>query len=64
MAATEWLADFDLSHLSLLTANGLSSSRIILDEFGAEDPDLSRRVEFRVRTMARSEIVRILEEVQ
>lgn len=49
---------------SLLTANGLSSSRLILDQFGVEDPDLSRRVEFRVRTNARSEIVRILEAVQ
>lgn len=49
---------------SLLTANGLSSSRLILDEFGVEDPNLSRRVEFRVRTKARSEIVRILEEVR
>ena len=49
---------------SFLTANGLSSSRLILDEFGVEDPELSRRVEFRVRTKARSEIVRILEEVQ
>ncbi|WP_281973137.1 OmpA family protein [Ruegeria faecimaris] len=49
---------------SLLTANGLSSSRLVLDEFGLEDPSLSRRVEFRVRTKARSEIVKILEEVQ
>ena len=49
---------------TLLTANGLSSSRPIINQFGAEDPDLSRRVEFRVRTKARSEIVKILEEVQ
>ena len=49
---------------SLLTANGLSSSRLIRDSSGVEDPNLSRRVEFRVRTKARSEIVRILEEVQ
>lgn len=49
---------------TLLTANGLSSSRPIINQFGAEDPDLSRRVEFRVRTKARTEIVKILEEVQ
>lgn len=53
----EWLK-------ALLTANGLSSSHLILDENGEEDSELSRRVEFRVRTTARSEIVRILEEVQ
>lgn len=48
----------------LLTANGLSSSHLVLNETGAEDRDRSRRVEFRVRTKARSEIVRILEEVR
>lgn len=44
-----------------LTANGLSSSRLVRSETGQEDPDRSRRVEFRVRTTARTEIVRILE---
>lgn len=48
----------------LLTANGLSSSRPVLGSSGAEDPDRSRRVEFRVRTTARTEIVRILEAAQ
>lgn len=48
----------------LLTANGLSSSRLVLDEQGAENREKSRRVEFRIRTTARTEIVRILEEVQ
>lgn len=48
----------------LLTANGLSSSRLVLAADGTEDQDRSRRVEFRVRTKARSEIVRILETVQ
>lgn len=48
----------------LVTANGLSSSRLVLNDLGNEDRDLSRRVEFRVRTTARTEIVRILEEVQ
>ena len=48
----------------LVTANGLSSSRLVLTESDREDPELSRRVEFRVRTTARTEIVRILEAVQ
>lgn len=47
----------------LVTANGLSSSRPVLTLSGREDEDRSRRVEFRVRTKARTEIVRILEEV-
>lgn len=49
---------------SFLTANGLSSSRLIADDFGVEDAERSRRVEFRVRTTARSEIVRIIEEIR
>lgn len=48
----------------LLTANGLSSSRLIYDADGQEDPVRSRRVEFRVRTIARTEIIRILEQVE
>ena len=48
----------------LLTANGLSSSQLIMDANGEEDRSASRRVEFRVRTRVRSEIVKILEEVQ
>ncbi|MEQ8247668.1 MAG: OmpA family protein [Alphaproteobacteria bacterium] len=48
----------------LLTANGLSSSHLVTNEFGAEDRERSRRVEFRVRTKARTEIVRILEEIE
>jgi outer membrane protein OmpA-like peptidoglycan-associated protein len=49
---------------TLLTANGLSSSRPILDASGSENPERSRRVEFRIRTTVRTEIVRILREVQ
>ena len=45
----------------LLTANGLSSSRLVTTEKGKEDRERSRRVEFRIRTTARTEIVRILE---
>lgn len=46
---------------ALMTANGLSSSRLVLFSDSREDPDRSRRVEFRIRTTARSQIVRILE---
>ena len=45
-----------------ITANGLSSSRLVTDDGGREDEALSRRVEFRVRTNADREIVRILRE--
>ncbi len=44
-----------------LTANGLSSSRPILDATRHEDAERSRRVEFRVRTDAESRIANILE---
>lgn len=44
-----------------LIANGLSSSRPIRSGDGIEDPDRSRRVEFRVRTNAKREIVKILQ---
>jgi outer membrane protein OmpA-like peptidoglycan-associated protein len=47
-----------------VTANGLSSSRLIRDERGREDKVRSRRVEFRVRTDAKQQIVRVLETVQ
>lgn len=48
----------------LLTANGLSSSRPVVGDNGQEDHGRSRRVEFRIRTTARTEIVRILEAAQ
>lgn len=48
----------------LVTANGLSSSQPILDSEGAEAPFLSRRVEFRVRTKVRNEIMKVVREVQ
>jgi outer membrane protein OmpA-like peptidoglycan-associated protein len=44
-----------------VTANGLSSSRLILDDKGGEDVARSRRVEFRVRTDAETRIAKILE---
>ena len=45
----EWLR-------GLVTANGLSSSHLVLTKEGDEDKDLSRRVEFRVRTNAEKQL--------
>ena len=45
-----------------LTANGLSSSRPILNPDGSENAELSRRVEFRVRTDADARIRDILQQ--
>jgi outer membrane protein OmpA-like peptidoglycan-associated protein len=44
-----------------LTANGLSSSKVILAADSTEDRERSRRVEFRVRTNAEVRIAEILE---
>ena len=41
---------------NLITANGLSSSDLIYTETGNEDREASRRVEFRVRTNAESQL--------
>ncbi len=46
-----------------LTANGLSSSRPILDKNGHEDKKHSRRVEFRIVTNAEGQIDEILKQV-
>ena len=43
-----------------LTANGLSSSKLVLNSEGREIPQESRRVEFRVRTNAEKRIVEII----
>jgi outer membrane protein OmpA-like peptidoglycan-associated protein len=45
----------------LVTANGLSSSRLIFDASGKEDAARSRRVEFKIRTDAETRIAKILE---
>src|SRR5690606_651372 len=45
-----------------LTANGLSSSKLVLDDKGKENRLRSRRVEFRVRTNAEKRIVKIISE--
>lgn len=48
---------------SYITANGLSSSRLIIDsDTGEEDKDRSRRVEFKTRTNAERRIMEILQE--
>lgn len=52
----DWLKKF-------LTANGLSSSKLILVN-GVEDKVASRRVEFRVRTNAEKRIVKIIADSQ
>lgn len=49
---------------SVLTANGLSSSRLIANGDGTEDKIRSRRVEFRVRTNARSRIEEMLKAIR
>jgi len=47
---------------SRLTANGLSSSRPVLDPEGRENVEACRRVEFRIKTEAEKRIVRIVDE--
>lgn len=47
-----------------LTANGLSSSQLILSEQGSEDAELSRRVEFVVVTDAETRLSTILQELR
>ena len=46
-----------------LTANGLSSSQLIISEFGDEDAERSRRVEFVVVTDAETRLLTILQEI-
>lgn len=45
-----------------LAAVGHSSSRPILDASGSEDPDRSRRVEFRVKTTVEKQLMRVIED--
>jgi outer membrane protein OmpA-like peptidoglycan-associated protein len=51
---TDWLHQH-------VTANGLSSSHLIVDKNGMEDPVRSQRVEFHIRTDAENWIASILE---
>lgn len=46
---------------SVLTANGLSSSKLIYKADKTEDATRSRRVEFRIRTNAEQQMVKILQ---
>ena len=45
-----------------ITANGLSYSHLIYNADGTENPDLSRRVEFRIRTNAEQQLEKIAKE--
>ncbi|OON98636.1 MAG: hypothetical protein ATN35_00750 [Epulopiscium sp. Nele67-Bin004] len=47
--------------LEAMTANGLSSSRIIVDEYGVEDKEKSRRVEFKLVTNSEDVINDLIE---
>jgi len=47
-----------------LTANGLSSSHLILKKNGDEDKKRSRRVEFRTKTAAEKKVVEIIEQMK
>ncbi len=47
-----------------VTANGLSSSRLVRRADGTEDRDRSRRVEFRIATRARARVLTVLEEME
>ncbi len=47
-----------------MTANGLSSSRVILDSQGDENQVKSRRVEFRIETIKDPQIVKIIDTIQ
>ena len=45
-----------------LTANGLSSSHLIYNPNQTENKERSRRVEFKIKTNAEQQIIRILEQ--
>ena len=47
---------------SKLTANGLSSSKLIYNNDQTEDKERSRRVEFKIKTNAEKQIIKILEQ--
>ena len=50
--------------LQHVTANGLSSSRLIKNNEGLEDEQKSRRVEFRTKTNAEKKVVEIIERME
>lgn len=49
--------------LSHITANGLSSSKLVFNTDGTENQDASRRVEFRVKTNAEQKIEQIMDAI-
>ena len=61
----ELIKDDNLKYWSkqFITANGLSSSRLIFSD-GIEDKNSSRRVEFRIKTAAEKKVVEIIEEMK
>lgn len=61
MPRTPDIQDWLIAHL---TANGLSSSKLRFNPDGAENPDTSRRVEFRVRTNADTRLTDVLRAAQ
>jgi outer membrane protein OmpA-like peptidoglycan-associated protein len=55
------ILDWSIKHV---TANGLSSSHLILSSDGIEDELKSRRVEFRTKTNAEKKVVEIIERME
>lgn len=48
----------------LITANGLSSSRLVMTDEGMEDKEQSRRVEFRTKTASEKKIYEIIQKIK
>ena len=57
MDKREWVRKY-------ITANGLSSSRLVMNEDGTENEERSRRVEFRTKTAAEKKVVEIIERMK
>ena len=53
---TDWMT-------KTVSANGMSSARLILDDAGLEEKRLSKRVEFRIRTKTQEVISEIIEKI-
>ena len=49
--------------IKTVSANGMSSARLILDDAGVEEKHLSKRVEFRIRTKTQEVISEIIEKI-
>ena len=62
------LKNEDLAHLrpwmyKKVSANGLSSSRLILNEDGSENKTQSRRVEFKIRTKSKEALFDFMKQI-